>query len=104
MFETISTWKLASAIIVAHTIVAIIVSILSGLVVFVFGFKGFQQEGFVSPQAYEIANRARDIFDGGDQSYTRYRDTVGGDPVQHRAVKQLWNQNQLNATSVQNVI
>lgn len=66
-----------------------------------------RREGFVSPQAFEVAAQSRELFSKSDgkATYSEYKTSVAAaDPVQYDAVKGLWKSGKLTPKEVQKVL
>lgn len=65
------------------------------------------REGFVTPQAYEVTAKSRELFEKsqGNASYSDYKTSiVGSDPVVYTDVKALWKDGKLTPSNVQEVL
>jgi hypothetical protein len=90
--------------------VALLVIISAILIFYVARFLGLLNAGrekFVSKQAKEVHDRAREVFQesGGDARYSDYKKKVpGADPVQYKDVRGLYKAGAMTPESVQSVI
>ena len=67
-----------------------------------------QKDNFVTPQAQEVYDSSRELFDRthGGATYSQYKTTVMGqpDPVTYTDIRNLWRKGELTPEKVQTVI